>query len=132
MGNIVQFFKDLYQELKSLDLQTRRVTILIFLTYFLVLFSYPMVRSATGALFYEAYTSAEYSLASFIGVIALMVMIFINNKLQTIYGVHKVYLATGVLTVIILYLSYILFVNGVKEMAFVLFATKNAKIVSYP
>lgn len=114
---------------KSLSDQEKKTSYFIFLTYFLVLFSYPLVRSTTGALFYEAYTSVQYSMASFIGVIALMVMIFVNNKLQTKLGVHKLFVFTGVLSILVMFLSFVFYKQGIKEMAFVLFATKEAYIV---
>lgn len=129
MNNIIDFFKKFNQQILDLDKETKRISLLIFLTYFFVLFSYPLVRSATGAIFYDVYTSDQYSFATFVGVLALMLMIFVNNKLQSLWGVHKVYLFTGTLSVIALLVSYLLLKSGVKEMAYVLFATKEAYIV---
>jgi len=114
---------------KSLSPADKKISFFIFLTYFLVLFSYPLVRSTTGALFYESYTSSDYSFASFVGVIALMGMIFLNNKLQSKLGVHKVYFLTGIFTIVVMLLSFYFYKQGIKEMAFVLFATKEAYIV---
>lgn len=114
---------------KALNPDQRKISLFIFITYFLVLFSYPMVRSTTGALFYEAYTSSDYSMASFVGVVALMVMIFINNQLQVKLGVHKVYFFTGLLTIVVMLGSFFFYQQGVKQMAFVMFATKEAYIV---
>jgi AAA family ATP:ADP antiporter len=80
-------------------------------------------------MFYESYSASDYSFASFIGVLALLCMIFINNKLQAKLGVHKVYFFTGLLTIVVMLLSFYFYQRGVKEMAFVLFATKEAYIV---
>ena len=77
--------KNYFKFLFELDQETKRNTFLILFTYFLVLFSYPLVRSSTGTLFYEAYSASEYSMASFIGVVVLMALITINNKLQPIF-----------------------------------------------
>lgn len=121
--------KNYFEILRDAKPEFKKITILILITYFFVLFSYPLVRSATSAVFYEAYTSADYSFATFVGVIALMVIIFINNKLQAKIGVHKLYLWTGIATVVTLLGAFLLFLNGFKEMAFVLFATKEAYIV---
>lgn len=114
---------------KTLTEHDKKISYFIILTYFLILFSYPLVRSTTGALFYEAYSASEYSLASFIGVIALMGMIFINNKLQAKLGVHKLFIFTGILTIAVMLLSFLFYKQGIKQMAFVLFATKEAYIV---
>lgn len=121
--------KKYFQFLLELDPETKRNTFLILITYFLVLFSYPLVRSSTGTLFYEAYTASEYSLASFIGVVILMLLITINNKLQPIIGVQKVYLFTGIVTVGSFIAAYFAFSAGIKEAAFVLFAIKESYIV---
>ena len=113
----------------SLSPDVKKTSLLIFLTYFFVLFSYPLVRSSIGALFYENYTGSDYPLATFIGVIGLMVLISINNKLQPKYGAHKVYLLTGLLTVASLILAFYSYKQGIKEMAFALFAIKEGYIV---
>jgi AAA family ATP:ADP antiporter len=121
--------KNFFQFYKELDPRLKKVSLYIFLTYFLVLFSYPLVRSATGAIFYDVYSSADYSFATFVGVIALMAIIGVNNQLQSRIGVHKLYLATGIFSIIILLFSFIGYKSGIKEMAYVLFATKEAYIV---
>ncbi|MBD66703.1 MAG: hypothetical protein CME62_15955 [Halobacteriovoraceae bacterium] len=129
MKNFLRFFKNFTQEITDLDPESKKVTFYLFLTYFFVLFSYPLVRSSTGAIFYEVYSSEQYSLATFIGVLALMGMISFNNKLQAKLGVHKLFVFTGFLTILMLMGSYSMLLEGTKEMAFVLFATKEAYIV---
>ena len=121
--------KKYFEFLFELDSETKKNTFLIFTTYFLVLFSYPLVRSSTGTLFYEVYSAGEYSLASFIGVAVLMVLIMINNKLQPMLGIQKVYLFTGIVTVGGFIAAYLAFNSGVKEAAFILFAIKESYIV---
>lgn len=121
--------KNYFKFLFELDQETKRNTFLILFTYFLVLFSYPLVRSSTGTLFYEAYSASEYSMASFIGVVVLMALITINNKLQPILGVQKVYLFTGVLTIVGFLGSYFAFTQGIKPAAYALFAIKESYIV---
>ena len=101
----------------------------IFFCYFMALFSYPLVRSATQAFFYEAYTADDYPFATFITVVALAGVIFISNWLQKIWGIHKVYLGLGIISAIILWASVLLFNAGIEPMAYVLFATKEIYIV---
>ena len=122
MKGYIQFFKDLPEEVK-------KTSVYIFLTYFFVLFSYPFVRSASSAIFYDVYTSNEYSFATFISVIALMVLIGFSNKFQNKLGVHKIYFGIGILTILALGISFVGYKMGVKEMAYVIFATKEAYIV---
>lgn len=122
MKSYIQFYKELPHDV-------RKISKYIFLTYFFVLFSYPLVRSASSAIFYEAYTSNEYSFATFVSVLALMVMIGVNNKFQAKLGVHKIYILCGLLTIFALIVSYLGYKSGIKEMAYVIFATKEAYIV---
>ena len=121
--------KDYFKFLFELEPETKRNTFIILSTYFLVLFSYPLVRSSTGNLFYEVYSASEYSMASFIVVAVLMVLITINNKLHPMIGVQKVYLLTGFLTLSGFAASYIAFSSGFKPAAFALFAIKESYIV---
>lgn len=122
MKNFIQFYKDLNSEFK-------KICAVIIASYFLILFSYPLARSAASALFYEAYTAKEYSMATFIGIIALMIMIYVNNKLLSKIGVHKLYALTGITTIVALLVGFLGFESGIKEMAYVIFATKEAYIV---
>ncbi len=122
MKNFLEFYNDLSSDLKH-------TTLFIFLSYFCVLFSYPLVRSATSAMFYDVYTSQEYSMASFIGVVVLMVLISINNKWQSKIGVHKIYLLTGILSAVSLLIGFIGYKLGLGWMTYVIFAIKEAYIV---
>ena len=122
MKNFLEFYSDLSTDIKH-------TTLFIALSYFCVLFSYPLVRSATSAMFYDVYTSQEYSMASFIGVVVLMVLIGINNKWQSKIGVHKMYLLTGILSVVSLLCGYIGYKLGIGWMTYVIFAIKESYIV---
>ena len=122
MKNFLLFYKNLSPDFK-------KTTSIIFISYFLILFSYPLMRSVSSALFYDVYTVKEYSLATFIGIIALMFMIGINNKLLGKIGVHKLFILTSSLTIVSLLGAYLGFKAGIKEMALVIFAVKEAYIV---
>ncbi|MCT4643135.1 MAG: MFS transporter [Bacteriovoracaceae bacterium] len=115
--------------LRNLDPKTKKISKYVFLTYFLALFSYPLVRSAVGAFFYEAYTASSYSLATFISITFLGVTIWAANKLQKRFSVQKLYLIIAVFSAFGLYIAYLLQVGGIKESAFLLFAIKESYIV---
>lgn len=115
--------------LKSLDKEVKRNGFFIFLTYFFALFSYPLVRSSIGALFYESYSANDYSFATFVSVVVLVFVISISNKVQKRIGIHKLYAIIGVLTVVSLIIAYILFQQGFEQMAYALFAIKEVYIV---
>jgi AAA family ATP:ADP antiporter len=122
MKNYLNFIKGLSPELK-------RNGFFIFLTYFFALFSYPLARSSTGSIFYESYSSNEYSFATFISVIVLIFVISISNRVQKIIGIHKLYGIIGILSVATLLIAFLLHQNGMKEMAYALFAVKEVYIV---
>ena len=122
MKNYVEFVKSLPSDFKKNGF-------FIFLTYFFAIFSYPFVRSSTGAIFYESYTSSEYSFATFIAICVLIVIIFISNKLQSKIGIHKLYAFWGIGTIVSLMGFHYLHSIGIKPMAYGLFATKEIYIV---
>jgi AAA family ATP:ADP antiporter len=122
--NFVQ--KNFYHDNKPLMDKTG---VFIFFCYFMALFSYPLVRSATGALFYEAYTAQDYPFATFVTVVALGVVITISNRLQKLWGIHKLYVGMSLLSILLLLASMLLFNQGHKIFAYVMFATKEIYIV---
>lgn len=121
--------KNYLEFLNSLTPEIKRNGFFIFLTYFFALFSYPLARSSTGAIFYDSYTSNEYSFATFISVVALIFIISVSNKLQKKIGIHKLYSAIGVLTIISMLLCFFLHQMGFKSFAYALFAIKEVYIV---
>jgi AAA family ATP:ADP antiporter len=122
MKNYFEFIKELPEDFK-------RNGLFIFLTYFFAIFSYPFVRASTGAIFYESYSSNEYSFATFIAISVLILIIFLSDKLQAKIGIHKLYLLLGMLTIASLFGFYFLHSYGVKPAAYGLFATKEIYIV---
>ena len=122
MNNYFDFIKELPKDFK-------RNGFFIFLTYFFAIFSYPFVRSSTGAIFYESYSSNEYSFATFIAIAFLIIIIFISNKVQEKIGIHKLYALIGAGTIICLLGFHYLHSIGFKPMAYGLFATKEIYIV---
>ncbi len=122
MNNYLNFVKNLTPELKKNGMW-------IFITYFFALFSYPLARSSTGAFFYESYTSNQYSFATFVSVVVLILVISVSNKIQKKIGIHNLYGLIGILTVLTFLVAFFLHQNGMKTMAYALFAIKEVYIV---
>lgn len=104
-------------------------SIAIFTTYFFTLFSYPMVRSSIGATFYEYYTAKDYPFATFIAIVALIVIIQLSNIIQEKIGIRKLFTLfcmTG--SFVMLSCSYFL-TKETSFLAYILFATKEIYIV---
>mgnify|MGYP000530645247 CR=1 FL=1 len=121
--------KDFTKFFKTLDAGFKKNSIYIFLTYFFILLSYPLARSTTSAIFYEHYTSAQYSLAAFFGVAFLLAFIWLNNKLQVKIGIHNLFSLTGLLTILFFGLSFVLVNFQIPQGAFLLFAIKESYVV---
>jgi AAA family ATP:ADP antiporter len=115
--------------ISELDPKFKKNAFYIFLTYFFILFSYPMVRSSIGAIFYEHYTSQNYSLATFNSILALIFIIHLSNKAQEKIGVRLLFSLICVFTTLIMLSAYFLLDFGINWMAYVLFATKEIYIV---
>lgn len=111
------------------NLSRKQVTLFIVLTYLFSLVSYPLLRSSSSALFYEHYTANEYSLATFIGVIFLMGLIGLSNKLQMTLGIQKLFLGFCFLTIILLSGAFVGLKSGIPSFAYGIFALKEAYIV---
>lgn len=115
--------------IKELDPSFKKNAFYIFLTYFFILFSYPMVRSSVGAIFYEYYSSQNYSLATFNSILALIFIIHISNKAQEKIGVRFLFSVICFISTLVMLGAYFLLDFGISWMAYVLFATKEIYIV---
>ena len=115
--------------LKGLAPEFKKNTFYLFCTYFFALLSYPFVRASTSAIFYESYTANEYSLATFVAVVVLIIAIVLSNKVQQRIGIHNLYVFIGGFTIFFLWLSHSLNASGLRVAAFGLFATKEVYIV---
>jgi len=121
--------RSFFSFVKDLDPSFKRNATYIFLTYFFILFSYPIVRSSVGAIFYEHYTSSDYSFATFNSILALIFIINFSNQAQEKLGVRFLFSIICMLTTLTLLGSYFFLDTGLKWMAYVLFATKEIYIV---
>lgn len=121
--------KNYLKFVQTLDKDVKRNGFFIFLTYFFALFSYPLARSSTGAMFYETYTANNYSFATFVSVVVLIFVISISNKIQKKIGIHNLYALIGVVTVVTMLIAFALHQNGVAQAAYALFAIKEVYIV---
>lgn len=106
-----------------------RNSLAIFSTYFLILFSYPMVRSSIGAVFYEHYTSKDYPFATFVSILALIIIIQVCNAVQEKIGVRKLFSAICMISSLVMLFAHFALSESTSFLAYVLFATKEIYIV---
>lgn len=114
---------------KNLPTNVRKMSFYLFLTYFFVLLTYPFTRSATQVYLLESYGAGYFPLTWFLSIVTLSLAIFISDKIQAKYGVHKLFSILSIISVIIFSLGTIFYKQGIKEMAFLLFIWKEVYIV---
>ncbi len=120
----------LFQYLRQLD-KTRKSTLCnIFISYCLVLFTYPFFRVSTTTIFFESF-GAKYSPHAWASSIALISIIiyFLNSTIKK-WGIHKLYSIFTIITCTLFLGSYFLYeFVGLTFLGFFLFALKEAYIV---
>jgi AAA family ATP:ADP antiporter len=114
---------------KNLSPEFKKNTLLVFLAYFFLLFSYPLIRSATGSLFLEFYKAKNMPLSWLIAIITLSGTILLCNKIQFKKGVHFVYSLISLFSFIFFIIGLILYNNGWGQMSMYLSIWKEIYIV---
>lgn len=122
MKNLKEFFS-------SLDEKFKKNLIFILISYFLALFTYPMIRSATTTFFLEAYGAKSTPKAWLVAIIALSFVVWLANRVQVKVGVQKLYLGICLLSSGIFLGSLIGHFSGIKFLSYVLYIWKEIYIV---
>lgn len=97
--------------------------------YFLVLFNYPMVRSASTTMFFEEFGAKSSPVAWLITVVVLTITIFIFNAFQARHSVQKVFFWVSLTSTAIFALSTYGFQNQIKYSSYLSFIWKEICIV---
>jgi len=95
----------------------------------LLLFSYPLIRSSTTALFIQSFGAKSTPLVWIYSVLSLAFMVGINNKLQTKFNLQKLFIGVTLLSLFILAGAGMLLEMGVSWMPYVLYVWKEVYIV---
>lgn len=115
--------------LKKSDHHFRKNLALFFVSYFLVLFNYSMVRAASTTLFFDAFGAKSSPLAWLWGIIFLALTVMICNKLQSFLSVQKVFLLASGFSSVLFLMSSLGLMLGTKILGFVPFVWKEIYIV---
>jgi AAA family ATP:ADP antiporter len=119
-------YKDLHHHLPK---DARFALLWIMLSYFMVLFTYPMMRSTTGSIFLEVYTADDLPSMWFTSVLSLSFLVPLLSQLQKRFSVPVLFSGTSFVTIILMVLGLNFYESGVKEMAFVMAVIKEVYIV---
>jgi AAA family ATP:ADP antiporter len=107
----------------------RKNLVFVLISYFFVLFNYPLLRSTTDAIYLEAYGGKSSPVIWLFSVVALSGIIFLYNKVQNQIGVHSIFHWTTGFTILIFVSGLFFYNQGFKPMAGFLFIWKEAYIV---
>jgi len=115
--------------LKSLSKDSKTNLKFLLISYFCVLFNYPLIRAASTTFFFETYGAKSTPTAWLWGVIFLSLTVFLSNALQARYSVQRVFLFITLLTVAIFCIGTLGFKNDIKFLTYLPFIWKEIYIV---
>ena len=115
--------------LKESDREFKKNLSFFFISYFLVLFNYPLIRASTTSLFFEAYGAKSTPAAWAWAVVFLSISVYLCNKLQRRQSVQIVFTVASVLSAIIFLAGSLSFFQGNKLFAYFSFIWKEICIV---
>lgn len=99
------------------------------LSYFFVLFNYPLVRAASTTMFFEEFGAKSSPVAWLLTVFVLSFAIFIFNRFQARHSVQKVMLWASLFSTVLFLLSTFGFLLKVTYSSYVSFIWKEIYIV---
>ncbi len=114
---------------KQSDSKFRKNLVFFFLSYFLVLFNYPLIRASGTTLFFEAFGAKSSPIAMFVSVFFLALSILICNKIQKASSVQKVFMVATVFSALVMGGGSLAFLSGTKSGAWLPFIWKEIYIV---
>jgi len=101
----------------------------ILLSYFFVLFNYPLVRAAATTMFFEEFGAKSSPIAWILTVVILSLTIFVSNAFQAKHSVQKVFLWVSFFSTLIFGLSTLGFYYNIKYATYFSFIWKEICIV---
>ena len=115
--------------IKKSDRDFKKNFIFFLLSYFLVLFNYPLIRASTTSLFFEAYGAKSSPAAWLWAIIFLSISIFLCNRLQKTKSVQFVFTAVSLISALIFFSGNLSLFQGNKLFAYLSFIWKEICIV---
>jgi AAA family ATP:ADP antiporter len=119
-------FADLW---KKSDPSFRKNLLLFLVSYFLVLFNYPLIRASATAFFFEAYGAKSSPIAMFVAVFFLAFAVVICNQIQKRSTVQVVFLVASIFSAIVFGAGSLGFLEGNKFFAYFPFVWKEICVV---
>ncbi|HAZ13983.1 MAG: hypothetical protein A2X86_17405 [Bdellovibrionales bacterium GWA2_49_15] len=115
--------------IKAMDVQKQKGLLALGISLFLVLLSYPILRSTTTGLFLHYFGAQHSPNVWFYSVLAIMVCVFFYDRAQRHWPLFHLYNATVLLSVGIFFVGLYLLSEAWEPSAYLLFVWKEAYIV---
>ncbi len=125
----LSFFTDIHKELFSLGKEDKKHILLVAFNLFAILFSYPLIRSTSEAMFIDYYGAKSTPIVWILSVVALSITVFIFNKVQTKRNVFFLYASVSIFTTLIFSICNFLYLEGFKAVVFPYFIWKEVYII---
>ena len=123
------YVNELIYTLKNLTSSDKKNLIFVALTLFFVLFSYPIIRSTTDAIFLNVVGAKKSPHVWLYSIIVLSFVISIYSTIQKKIGVHRLFFATSLLSALIFVVDLYLIDSFGPGWAYSLFIWKEVYIV---
>ncbi|MCB9061980.1 MAG: hypothetical protein H6622_10695 [Halobacteriovoraceae bacterium] len=127
--SLIQTIKDIHHELGEVEGRTRQNLLFCCGCMFLLLFSYPFMRSTTQALFMEHYGAKNTPVVWGLSIIVLGAAIAFYNKFQIKFKIQRIYNISAIFTVCFFILSFLILQAGVNFWVYPLYVAKEVYIV---
>ncbi len=114
---------------KESDTSFRKNLLVFLVSYFLVLFNYPLIRASSTAFFFEAFGAKSSPIAMFVAVFFLALSIMVCNRIQAGSVVQKVFLFASLFSGLVFLGSTLGYLSGLKYLSYLPFIWKEVYIV---
>ena len=121
--------KKFIDPIKELDSLERQNILFVGLTFFMVLFSYPILRSTTTSMFLQSFGAKKSPVVWLCSIIGLSIIIAIYNRFQEKHSIHRLFLFTSLFSCVFFVFGAILYKGGIHFWAYPLFVWKEIYIV---
>ena len=118
-----------FETIRGVTRAEKRNLLFMALSLFFVLFSYPITRSTTTAIFLQSHGAKNSPVVWLYSVLGLTVVIFLFNKFQRFLKVHRLFYSVSILSVLIFSSLSFMFFRGETWAAYPLYVWKEIYIV---
>ncbi len=120
---------DIKHQLSDVDSSTKKNIFFLGLAVFLVLLSYPLIRSASTAIFLQAYGAKSSPIVWVWSVLALSLLVSFYNHFQLKWRIHILYAGTGLFSIAFILFCFMMVESGSSFFAWPFYIWKEVYIV---